>query len=112
MLENDFPDLSATTTSLLILCLLTDQDEEILDRIPAKCVAPLVTWMMPELVQERVMKVEQWIETAFHLCKQRYDESIDWMEKQPMSKILLMIRVMNGFNEEQNREMKKAGRKR
>jgi len=63
--------------------------------------------MMKELVAERIMKVEQWMEMSFHLCKQRWDDTTEWLESQPMSKILLMSRVVSKFVAEQNREMKK-----
>ena len=49
---------------------------------------------------------------AFHLCKQRWDDSIDYLERQPMSKVLLMMRIQSTFNEKQEREMKKSARKR
>ena len=57
------------------------------------------------------MTVTSWLETAFHLQKQRWDDSIDWLEQQPMSKILLMTSVQGKFCEEQEREMKKSQRK-
>ena len=98
--------------SLLLIALLSDEGEEVLDLIPAKCVNVLVKWMMPELIQDRLMKLDQWLEIAFHLCKQRWDESVDWMEHQPMSKIMLMTRIQTKFNTEQEREMKKNSRKR
>tara|TARA_R110001592_G_scaffold349393_1_gene644634 strand:+ start:1462 stop:1638 length:177 start_codon:yes stop_codon:yes gene_type:complete len=58
------------------------------------------------------MKLDQWYEVAFHLCKQRFDLSMDWMETQPIPKILLMIQVLTKHSKEQEREMRKAGRKR
>ena len=112
VVENDFPDLTATAQTLLMIVLLCDEDEAILDLIPASAVGPLAGWMMKELVEERIMKVDKWLEMAFHLCKQRWDESIEWIEQQPMSKVLLMMRIQSQFNEKQEREMKKSSRKR
>ena len=112
VVENDYPDFSQTGTGLLLIALLSDEDESILDRIPASSVQPLLHWMMPELIEERLMKVDKWLEMAFHLCKQRWDDSIDWLELQPMSKIMLMMRNQSQFNEKQEREMKKNSRKR
>lgn len=57
------------------------------------------------------MSVEAWLETAFHLCKQRWDSSIEWLEIQPVPKILLMVDIVNKFVKEQNDEMKKSARK-
>jgi hypothetical protein len=93
--------------------MLTDADEQDheLDQIPVGCLAPLSSWVMKELVSERVMKVEQWLEMSFHLCKQRWDDTTEWLESQPMSKILLMGRVVSKYVAEQNREMKKGSRK-
>ena len=48
---------------------------------------------------------------SFHLCKQRWDDTTEWLESQPMSKILLMSRVVSKFVAEQNREMKKGSKK-
>lgn len=113
LVENDFPDISPTLMNLLILVLLTDLDEnsEQLALIPNSSIAPLMHWVMNELINEKVMKLEQWLEMAFHLCKQRWDDSVEWLEVQPMSKILLMSRVVSKFVTEQNREMKKSSRK-
>jgi len=109
LVENDYPEIPPGLFNLLLILILTDADEDNheLDKIPAKCLAPLSSWMMKELVAERVMKVEQWLEMSFHLCKQRWDDTTEWLESQPMSKILLMSRVVSKFVAEQNREMKK-----
>ena len=113
LVENDYPDLEPGVFNLLLLLILTDSDEDNhkLDLIPVQCLAPLSSWVMKELVSERVMKVEQWLEMSFHLCKQRWDDTTEWLESQPMSKILLMSRVVSKFVAEQNREMKKGSKK-
>jgi len=113
LVENDFPDISPNHLNLLILVLLSDLDEgsELFSLIPSRSLNPLLNWISSELINERVMKVEQWLEMAFHLCKQRWDDSVEWLEVQPMSKILLMSRVLSKFVAEQNREMKKASKK-
>jgi hypothetical protein len=46
------------------------------------------------------------MEVSFHLCKQRWDQSMDWLENQPMSKIRVMISVLENYAEEQERLMK------
>ena len=86
-------------------------DEDDLMYVPKKDVAVLVWWMSRELLDEKIMQLDQWYETAFHLCKQRFDYTIDWMESQPISKIFLMTQVVTKFGKEQEREMKKARRK-
>jgi len=97
----------------LTLVLLSDLDEdsEQFHMIPQSSIPPLLDWMMKELLTEKVMKVDQWLEMAFHLCKQRWDDSVEWLEVQPMTKILLMSRIVSKFVAEQNREMKSASRR-
>ena len=87
---------------------MSDEDLEIL---PARYVKVIAEWMGPTLLQEKVMKVEQWLEMAFHLCKQRWDSSVEWLESQPITKILLMAHLQSVFVEKQNEEAKRAARK-
>ena len=110
-LENDFPDISPSLNGLLTLLLLLDGHEEDFNAIPKSVVNVISWWIGPNLMQEKIMKLDQWFETAFHLCKQRFDVSMDWMEEQPVPKILLMIRTLTKHAKEQEREMRKARRK-
>jgi len=87
---------------------LTESD---LEKIPSRYVEPLASWLGPNILEEKVMKVEQWLEMAFHFCKQRWDASIDWLEEQPVSKILLMAKILSDFVEKQNEENKRAARR-
>ena len=112
LMENDFSHLSQTAESIFCLLQITDAAEEDLERLPASAIAPLINWATTAIFEGSVMKVEQWLELAFHLQKQRWDSSIDWLETQPISKILLMNRIQGKFVEEQNREMKRNSRKR
>lgn len=86
--------------------------EEHLDQISSKRFGSVVRWVTENLLEERLFTVENWLKTAFHLCKERWDSSIDWLETQPISKILTMISVTNEFHEKQAEESKKASRKR
>lgn len=70
-----------------------------------------MNWIVENLLKENILTVENWLEVAFHLCKQRWDESIDWMETLPMSKIQAMINITKKFAEQQEDQMKKAARK-
>lgn len=111
LLENDYSDCSPVITNLQTLAILMEGDEDDLMNVPKRDVGVLVWWMSQELLNEKIMKLDQWYETAFHLCKQRFDYTIDWMESQPISKILLMTQVVTKFGKEQEREMKKSRRK-
>lgn len=87
---------------------MSDRDLEL---VPAKYVKAIADWMGPALLEEKVMKVEQWLEMAFHLCKQRWDSSIEWLESQPVTKILLMAHLQSVFVDKQNEESKRAARR-
>jgi hypothetical protein len=67
-------------------------------------------WVSENVLDQNVLTVENWLEIAFHLCKQRWDQSVDWLEDQPMSKILTMIEVVKKHGEEQEKQSKKAAR--
>jgi len=111
LLENEFSDTSPVVTNLQTLAILLEGDETDLLRVPKTAVAPLLWWTSKNLLEEKVMKLDQWYEVAFHLCKQRFDMTMDWMETQPVSKILLMTQVLSKFAKEQEREMRKSRRK-
>ena len=111
LVENDFPDITPTHQMLLIIATLLDEDESILDEIPSYHTALLSRWVSENLLDEKIMKLDQWYEMAFHLCKQRFDSTMEWMENQPMPKIILMANTVTKFGKEQEREMRKARRK-
>ena len=110
--QNDFPNLNPTVQYLLILAMLLDGDESILSHVPKKHVGALAWWIRTEILEEKIMDLEHWFELSFHLCKQRFDVTMDWLENQPVPKVLLMARTATKYAEKQNREMKKASRKR
>jgi hypothetical protein len=91
--------------------MLLDDDETILDQIPKTHIAPLVWWMGENILNEKIMKLDQWYQMAFHLCKQRFDSTMEWMENQPVPKLMLMTQTLTKFAKEQEREMRKARRK-
>ena len=71
----------------------------------------VLLWVSENLLDKTVLTVENWLEVAYHLCKQRWDSSVDWLEGQPMSKINAMIDIVKRHAEEQEKEMKKAAKK-
>lgn len=113
LVENDYPDIAAPLFMVLVMALLLDieEDDERLTSVPKRMIGPIFWWISKELMNEKLMKLDQWFKLSFHLCKQRWDSSVDWFEDQPMSKILLMTKVMTDYADEQNREMKKASRR-
>jgi len=111
LIQNDYPDMSSLVFNFLLLQKLANITEEELDQIPVYFFKPLFKWINDEILEGKVMTVEQWLSLAFHLCKQRWDQSIDWLEQQPVSKILLMLKIQSDFVEKEKQEMKKSARK-
>lgn len=68
-------------------------------------------WAMENILSAKVMTVESWLQTAFHLCKQRWDSSIEWMETLPVPKILLMVEILNQHVKAEEAAMKKAAKR-
>ncbi len=84
---------------------------EALDNATAAQTRAVLKWTVDSLLDKTILTVENWLEVAYHLCKQRWDSSVDWLETQPMSKINLMIDIVRRHGEEQEKEMKKNARK-
>lgn len=84
---------------------------EVLDEIPFFVFECYLKWILENIFHEKIYSLENWLEIAFHLCKQRWDQSMEWLEMQPISKINLMIEILNRFAEKQQDEMKKSSRK-
>lgn len=93
----------------LILRLLLNP--EVLDEITSTQLRQVIQWTGKTLLDQTILTVENWLEVAYHLCKQRWDSSIDWLEAQPMSKVQTMIEIVKKHAEEQDRAMKKNARK-
>jgi len=72
----------------------------------------MAEWVAKTILEQNILTVENWLEIAYHLCKQRWDQSIDWLETQPMSKIHTMIDIVKHHASEQEKAQKAAARKR
>lgn len=112
LIENDYPDITQNHLIILVIMRLCDLTEDDLLKIPSRYIEPLARWMGTEILEEKVMRLDQWLEMAFHFCKQRWDQSLGWLEDQPVSKILVMAKILTDFVEKQNNETKRATRKR
>jgi hypothetical protein len=84
---------------------------EVLDEVTSSQFRHVVKWIGETLLDQTILTVENWLEVAYHLCKQRWDSSIDWLESQPMSKIQTMIEIVKKHAEDQDKEMKRNSRK-
>jgi hypothetical protein len=79
---------------------------------PVSAFRAALKWVGENLLSEKLLTVENWMEISFHLCKQRWDSSMDWLETQPMSKVLMMIDILQRQVERENSEIKKSSRRR
>lgn len=86
-------------------------NKEVLDQASSRQTQKAIQWVADNLLDRTVLSVENWLEVAYNLCKQRWDASVDWLETQPMSKVNLMIDIVRKHAEEQEKEMKKNARK-
>jgi hypothetical protein len=84
---------------------------EVLDESNCAEMRKAMSWVSENLLDKTILSVENWLEVAYHLCKQRWDSSVDWLEAQPMSKINAMIEIVKKHAEEQEKEMKKSARR-
>ena len=86
-------------------------DHSVLDVATSAQTRRAIKWATETLLDQTILSLENWLEVAYHLCKQRWDSSIEWLETQPMSKINLMIDIVKKHADEQEKEMKKNARK-
>lgn len=109
--EHKGEDIPQVVFFMELISRLSDFEmDEVMD-IGVDKFRPLMMWFAKEILEGKVMTVYQWLEISFHLMKQRWDSSLDWLEDQPMSKVLTMVDVLTKFNEKQNAEMKKSSRR-
>lgn len=87
-------------------------EEEPLEQLSVFETRKAFEWVAENVLAARVMTVESWLQTAFHLCKQRWDSSIEWMETLPVPKILLMVEILNQHVKAEEAAMKKSSKKR
>ena len=109
ILQNEKADEADMAVAIVGRVLL---DEVPLEQLTINQTRKAFEWAMENVLRERIMTVEGWLQTAFHLCKQRWDSSIEWMETLPVPKILLMIEILNQHIKAQEAEMKKSAKKR
>jgi hypothetical protein len=104
--------LRAADRSLLELVERLLLNGEVLDYATYKQTEVALRWVADNILAGKILTVENWLEVAYHLCKQRWDSSVDWLETQPMSKINAMISIVENHADRQEKEMKKSARRR
>lgn len=83
---------------------------EVLDEATISETRAIMNWAIENLLDKNIFTVENWLEVSFHLCKQRWDSSVDWLENQPMSKIHTMIEIVQNHAKETEKAHKKAAK--
>lgn len=67
----------------------------------------LCGWLGEELLKDKNFTVEDWMETSFYLMKERWDSSMEWLETQPVSKIMYMIEIQTKHGKRVEQAMKR-----
>ena len=86
------------------------QNSEVLELATVPQTQSMIDWVATNILEKNILTVENWLEIGFHLCKQRWNDSLDWLELQPMSKIQTMIEVVKNHVEDVESAQKKAAR--
>lgn len=92
--------------SMVPLLVRLVQNLDVVNELPPAIFRCFLNWCVDNIFNENIFTVENWLEIAFHLSKQRWGPSVDWLEEQPMSKIRSMLDITERFVEAQNAAMK------
>lgn len=103
-------DLEKAVRILCRLSVSRSQEEKIL-LLPIPEFNYLSLKVSEVVLNGKVMTPNEWLELAFHFCKQRWDDSVDWLEKQPMSKILVMVDIQVNYANKMKEDAKNKGRR-
>ena len=86
------------------------QNNDVLEIATVPQTQSMIDWVATNVLEKNILTVENWLEIGFHLCKQRWDDSLDWLELQPMSKIQTMIEIVKKHVDDVETAQKKAAR--
>lgn len=77
-------------------------------RLPVKSAKRVLLWMEGSVLKDSLMEPSSWLDIAFVLNKERWNGDLDWLEDQPITKILTMIDVTKRHFDRQKASMKSA----
>lgn len=100
--------LRAKGASLMPLVKRLVLNIEVVNELPGPVFKKFMNWVIENILEGNILTVDNWLEVSFHLCKQRWDQSMDWLETQPMSKIRAMIDILERHVEAEKDAMKRA----
>ena len=109
--ENGGEDIPETFFLVEMVSHLSECEMDMILDLPVRQFRVLARWFAGEILEGKVMTPYQFLEIAFHLMKQRWDSTLEWLEDQPMSKVLTMVDVLSKFTERQNKEMQRSSRR-
>lgn len=91
----------------ILLLLSLGEFRAFLKNASAKEAMSLLKWLQEELLDGQLMEPKNWLELAYVLSKERWNSSLDWLESQPISKVLAMYDVSLDCYEKQKAAMKR-----
>lgn len=77
-----------------ILGLLCD-NQDVYNSLPLRIYFKLYTILERELLYGRIYGVKDWLDSAFYLLGKKWDSNLDWLESQPIDKVIVMIEILN-----------------
>lgn len=63
------------------------------DELSLKTIKPILNWFIENLYSN--INLNDWYKTSYFLLRGRWGSDLDWLESQPMSRLLKMIEMMN-----------------
>jgi hypothetical protein len=88
-------DREESLTSLVLELILNPQ---VLEQYNLRETRHFLKWLEVNEIRENIMGVQSWLELALYLNKGKWDQSVDWLEEQPLSKIRVFAEASNSYN--------------
>ena len=97
-LQEENLDFLEIERQLMILKMLhVSNRDDVLENLTVQHFKVLLEWLIKNLLDEKLMRIEDWLLIAFNLQKQRWGADLSWLENQPLPKILAMIEVQTQY---------------
>lgn len=97
--SEDMEDSDFIFNLLAMVMIFPTNKKTTLGNLSIKDWNSLTLWVTKNIVTEKIFTVEDWLTQAFYLLRERWNDSLDWLEKQPITKILFMLEVLKGHAE-------------
>ncbi len=91
----DFYKIEYEDLDTVSICRFLCANKKVYDLIPYSFfVGKLYPILLKELLQDRVYSVQSWLTVAFYLQGRKWGVDLDWLEKQPIDKINMLIDIL------------------